>query len=178
MRSSFITSIAFTVASFATLYSAMVHAAPTSDDGLGGLARMVLGAATGKNTGAAGVPSLLSGRNVDAALERACAEVNGVLPLVIDKESILVRCRPLPSKRIMLQIKLSNFAGPTPDLASFEVRFAPSLQRNICTNADVQILARMGVDLRYRYLTNDNRRIGDVYINSDVCQQALRSPRY
>lgn len=163
---------AIVMMSFATAAHAAV------EDSLGGLARMVLGAATGKNTGAAGVPSLLSGRNTDAALERACAEVNSVLPLVIDKESILVRCRPFPAKRIMLQIKLSNFAGPTPDLASFEVRFAPALQRNICANADVQILARVGVDMRYRYLTTDDRRIGDVYINADICQQALRAARY
>ncbi len=153
-------------------------APPPADEALGGLARMILGAATGKNTGAAGVPTLLAGRNIEQALERGCAEVNRNLPLVIDKESILVRCMALPSKRLMLQIKLNNFVGPSPDLASFEVRFAPALQRNICVNADVQILARVGVDLRYRYLTNDSRRIGDVYINSDVCQQALTQKRF
>jgi hypothetical protein len=139
-----------------------------------GLARMLLGAATGKNTSAAGVPSLLGSRNPERTLEAACGELNQRLPMAIDKESFLVRCLVLPRKRVMLQIKLINFTGPSPDLASFEVRFVPPLQRNICTNADVQILSRMEVDLRYRYLTNDSRRIGDVYINTEVCRQALR----
>jgi hypothetical protein len=178
MKLRFTSSMALAGTAFVLAHAATAQAAPPAEEALDGLARMILGAATGKNTGAAGVPSLLSGRNIESALERACGEVNGVLPLIIDKESILVRCRSFPSRRVMLQIKLSNFAGPTPDLASFEVRFAPSLQRNICVNADVQILARMGVDLRYRYLTSDNRRIGDVFINSEVCQQALRAPKY
>lgn len=142
------------------------------------LSRMLKGAATGQNTGAAGVPELL--RNTtrpDNVLARACRLLNDVLPIEIDGETRLRRCQSVPGKHVLFQLELTNYRGPMLDLASFEVNYAAPLQRNICANRDVEILTKLGVSLMFRYMTRKDRgerRIGDVYINAPICTAALR----
>lgn len=142
------------------------------------LSRMLKGAATGQNTGAAGVPELL--RNTtrpDSVLARACRQLNDALPIEIDGETRLRRCQSVPGKHVLFQLELTNYRGPMLDLASFEVNYAAPLQRNICANRDVEILTKLGVSLMFRYMTRKDRgerRIGDVYINAPICMSALR----
>ncbi|WP_116322210.1 hypothetical protein [Cupriavidus sp. P-10] len=142
------------------------------------LSRMLKGAATGQNTGAAGVPELL--RNTtrpDSVLARACRQLNDALPIEIDGETRLRRCQSVPGKHVLFQLELTNYRGPMLDLASFEVNYAAPLQRNICANRDVEILTKLGVSLMFRYMTRKDRgerRIGDVYINAPICTSALR----
>jgi hypothetical protein len=142
------------------------------------LSRMLKGAATGQNTGAAGVPELL--RNTtrpDNVLARACRQLNDALPIEIDGETRLRRCQSVPGKHVLFQLELTNYRGPMLDLASFEVNYAAPLQRNICANRDVEILTKLGVSLMFRYMTRKDRgerRIGDVYINAPICTSALR----
>lgn len=142
------------------------------------LARMLKGAATGQNTGAAGVPELLrnTGRP-DSVLARACRQLNDSLPIDIDAETRLRRCQSVPGKHVLFQLELTNYRGPMLDLASFEVSYAAPLQRNICANRDVEILTKLGVSMMFRYMTRNGRgerRIGDVYINSPICTAAQR----
>ncbi|MDK2660005.1 hypothetical protein [Cupriavidus consociatus] len=142
------------------------------------LSRMLKGAATGQNTGAAGVPELL--RNTtrpDNVLARACRQLNDALPIEIDGETRLRRCQSVPGKHVLFQLELTNYRGPMLDLASFEVNYAAPLQRNICANRDVEILTKLGISLMFRYMTRRDRgerRIGDVYINAPICTSALR----
>lgn len=139
---------------------------------------MLRGAATGQNTGAAGVPDLLrSSRRPDAVLARACRELNDALPIEIDTETRLRRCHTVPGKHILFQLELINYRGPMLDLASFEVSYAAPLQRNICANRDVEILTKLGISMLFRYMTRKGkgeRRVGDVYINGPICTAALR----
>lgn len=142
------------------------------------LTRMLRGAATGQNTGAAGVPEFLrSSRRPDTVLARACRQLNDALPIDIDKETRLRRCQAVPGKHILFQLELTNYSGPMLDLASFEVSYAAPLQRNICANRDVEILTKLGVSMMFRYMTRKargERRVGDVYINGPICTAALR----
>ncbi|QEZ42825.1 hypothetical protein [Cupriavidus oxalaticus] len=142
------------------------------------LSRMLKGAATGQNTGAAGVPELLrSTTRPDSVLARACRQLNDALPIEIDGETRLRRCQSVPGKHVLFQLELTNYRGPMLDLASFEVNYAAPLQRNICANRDVEILTKLGVSLMFRYMTRKDRgerRIGDVYINAPICTSALR----
>lgn len=157
--------------------AAPVPAAPAIDEA-DALSRMLKGAATGQNTGAAGVPELL--RNTtrpDNVLARACRQLNDALPIEIDGETRLRRCQSIPGKHVLFQLELTNYRGPMLDLASFEVNYAAPLQRNICANRDVEILTKLGVSLMFRYMTRKDRgerRVGDVYINSPICTAALR----
>ena len=142
------------------------------------LSRMLKGAATGQNTGAAGVPELLRNTNrPDSVLARACRQLNDALPIEIDKETRLRRCQSTPGKHVLFQLELTNYRGPMLDLASFEVNYAAPLQRNICANRDVEILTKLGVSMMFRYMTRNDRgerRVGDVYINAPICTAALR----
>ncbi|MFC4340908.1 hypothetical protein [Cupriavidus numazuensis] len=142
------------------------------------LSRMLKGAATGQNTGAAGVPELLRSTNrPDGVLARACRLLNDALPIEIDGETRLRRCQSTPGKHVLFQLELTNYRGPMLDLASFEVNYAAPLQRNICANRDVEILTKLGVSMMFRYMTRNDRgerRVGDVYINSPICTSALR----
>lgn len=139
---------------------------------------MLKGAATGQNTGAAGVPELL--RNTarpDNILARACRQLNDALPIEIDGETRLRRCQSVPGKHVLFQLELTKYRGPMLDLASFELSYAAPLQRNICANRDVEILTKLGVSMMFRYMTRNERserRVGDVYINSPICASALR----
>lgn len=57
------------------------------------LARMLVGAATGRSTAAAGVPALTgSARNTDRVLTLACAEINRFTPVPLDRETALAQC--------------------------------------------------------------------------------------
>ena len=142
------------------------------------LARMLKGAATGQNTGAAGVPELL--RNTthpDNVLARACRQLNDALPIDIDAETRLRRCQSVPGKHVLFQLELTTYRGPMLDLASFEVNYAAPLQRNICANRDVEILTKLGISMMFRYMTRTGRgerRVGDVYINQPICAAAPR----
>ncbi|WP_420991824.1 hypothetical protein ACKI2N_026665 [Cupriavidus sp. 30B13] len=142
------------------------------------LAQMLKGAATGQNTGAAGVPELL--RNTarpDNILARACRQLNDALPIEIDGETRLRRCQAVPGKHVLFQLELTKYRGPMLDLASFELSYAAPLQRNICANRDVEILTKLGVSMMFRYMTRNERgerRVGDVYINAPICTSALR----
>lgn len=142
------------------------------------LSRMLKGAATGQNTGAAGVPEFLRNTNrPDSVLARACRQLNDVLPMDIDAETRLRRCQSVPGKHVLFQLELTNYRGPMLDLASFEVNYAAPLQRNICANRDVEILTKLGVSMMFRYMTRNDRgerRVGDVYINAPICVSALR----
>ncbi|WER48273.1 hypothetical protein CupriaWKF_26125 [Cupriavidus sp. WKF15] len=142
------------------------------------LSRMLKGAATGQNTGAAGVPELLRNTNrPDGVLARACRQLNDALPIEIDGETRLRRCQSTPGKHVLFQLELTNYRGPMLDLASFEVNYAAPLQRNICANRDVEILTKLGVSMMFRYMTRNDRgerRVGDVYINAPICTSALR----
>ncbi len=139
---------------------------------------MLKGAATGQNTGAAGVPELLRSTNrPDNVLARACRQLNDALPIEIDGETRLRRCQSIPGKHVLFQLELTNYRGPMLDLASFEVSYAAPLQRNICANRDVEILTKLGVSMMFRYMTRNDRgerRVGDVYINAPICVSALR----
>ncbi|WP_423198590.1 MULTISPECIES: hypothetical protein [unclassified Cupriavidus] len=152
-------------------------AAPPVDEA-DALARMLKGAATGQNTGAAGVPEFLRNTNrPDSVLARACRQLNDVLPIDIDAETRLRRCQSVPGKHVLFQLELINYRGPMLDLASFEVNYAAPLQRNICANRDVEILTKLGVSMMFRYMTRNGRgerRVGDVYINAPICVSALR----
>lgn len=153
-------------------------AAPVAIDEADALSRMLKGAATGQNTGAAGVPELLRSTNrPDSVLARACRQLNDALPIEIDGETRLRRCQSIPGKHVLFQLELTNYRGPMLDLASFEVNYAAPLQRNICANRDVEILTKLGVSMMFRYMTRNDRgerRVGDVYINSPICVSALR----
>jgi hypothetical protein len=142
------------------------------------VSRMLKGAATGQNTGAAGVPELLgNATRPDNVLARACRQLNDALPIEIDAETRLRRCQSIPGKHVLFQLELTNYRGPMLDLASFEVNYAAPLQRNICANRDVEILTKLGVSMLFRYMTRKDRgerRIGDVYINGPICSAALR----
>ncbi|MGX0938204.1 hypothetical protein ACUXQ2_004291 [Cupriavidus metallidurans] len=152
--------------------------APVAVDEADALARMLKGAATGQNTGAAGVPELLRNTNrPDSVLARACRQLNDALPIEIDGETRLRRCQSVPGKHILFQLELTNYRGPMLDLASFEVNYAAPLQRNICANRDVEILTKLGISMMFRYMTRNDRgerRVGDVYINAPICTAALR----
>ncbi|AJG23289.1 hypothetical protein RR42_s1701 [Cupriavidus basilensis] len=152
--------------------------APVVVDEADALAQMLKGAATGQNTGAAGVPELL--RNTarpDNILSRACRQLNDALPIEIDGETRLRRCQSVPGKHILFQLELTKYRGPMLDLASFELSYAAPLQRNICANRDVEILTKLGISMMFRYMTRNERgerRVGDVYINAPICASALR----
>lgn len=152
--------------------------APVVVDEAEALSRMLKGAATGQNTGAAGVPELLRSTNrPDSVLARACRQLNDILPIEIDGETRLRRCQSIPGKHVLFQLELTNYRGPMLDLASFEVNYAAPLQRNICANRDVEILTKLGVSMMFRYMTRNDRgerRVGDVYINAPICVSALR----
>ncbi|GAA0837649.1 hypothetical protein [Cupriavidus pauculus] len=152
--------------------------APVVVDEAEALPRMLKGAATGQNTGGAGVPELLRNTNrPDSVLARACRQLNDALPMEIDGETRLRRCQSIPGKHVLFQLELTNYRGPMLDLASFEVSYAAPLQRNICANRDVEILTKLGVSMMFRYMTRNDRgerRVGDVYINAPICVSALR----
>lgn len=152
--------------------------APVVVDEAEALARMLKGAATGQNTGGAGVPELLRNTNrPDSVLARACRQLNDALPMEIDGETRLRRCQSIPGKHVLFQLELTNYRGPMLDLASFEVSYSAPLQRNICANRDVEILTKLGVSMMFRYMTRNDRgerRVGDVYINAPICVSALR----
>jgi hypothetical protein len=152
--------------------------APIAMDEADALAQMLKGAATGQNTGGAGIPELL--RNTarpDNILARACRQLNDALPIEIDGETRLRRCQSVPGKHVLFQLELTKYRGPMLDLASFELSYAAPLQRNICANRDVEILTKLGVSMMFRYMTRNERgerRVGDVYINAPICSSALR----
>ncbi|WP_019450810.1 hypothetical protein [Cupriavidus sp. BIS7] len=162
----------------ATASAPVSPAPPVALDEADALARMLKGAATGQNTGAAGVPELLRNTNrPDSVLARACRQLNDALPIEIDGETRLRRCQSIPGKHVLFQLELTNYRGPMLDLASFEVNYAAPLQRNICANRDVEILTKLGVSMMFRYMTRNDRgerRVGDVYINAPICVSALR----
>jgi hypothetical protein len=162
----------------ATASAPLPSAPPVVVDEADALARMLKGAATGQNTGAAGVPELLRNTNrPDSVLARACRQLNDALPMEIDGETRLRRCQSIPGKHVLFQLELTNYRGPMLDLASFEVNYAAPLQRNICANRDVEILTKLGVSMMFRYMTRNDRgerRVGDVYINAPICVSALR----
>jgi len=145
-------------------------AAATALQGMTPLARMLVGAATGRSTAAAGVPALTGpARNTDRALTQACAEINRYTPVPLDRETALVQCTLAQKKNLMFVITLTNYAAHSAASQGFRLNFVPILQKNICNNGDVRILTRLGLGLVYRYRGNDHETVGDVPINETIC---------
>jgi len=145
-------------------------AAVTALQGMTPLARMLVGAATGRSTAAAGVPALTGpARNTDRALTQACAEINRYTPVPLDRETALVQCTLAQKKNLMFVITLTNYAAHSAASQGFRLNFVPILQKNICNNGDVRILTRLGLSLVYRYRGNDHETVGDVPINETIC---------
>ncbi|MEF9384554.1 MULTISPECIES: hypothetical protein [Ralstonia solanacearum species complex] len=134
------------------------------------LARMLVGAATGRSTAAAGVPALTgSARNTDRVLTLACAEINRLTPVPLDRETALAQCSLAQKKNLVFLITLTNYAAHSAASQGFRLNFVPILQKNICNNGDVRILTRLGLSLVYRYRGNDHEMVGDVPINETIC---------
>lgn len=134
------------------------------------LARMLVGAATGRSTAAAGVPALTGpARNADRALTQACAEINRYTPVPLDRETSLAQCTLAQKKNLVFMITLTNYAAHSAASQGFRLNFVPILQKNICNNGDVRILTRLGLSLVYRYRGNDHEMVGDVPINESIC---------
>jgi len=134
------------------------------------LARMLVGAATGRSTAAAGVPALTGpARNADHALTQACTEINRFTPVPLDRETALVQCTLAQKKNLVFVITLTNYAAHSAASQGFRLNFVPILQKNICNNGDVRILTRLGLSLVYRYRGNDRETVGDVPINEAIC---------
>jgi hypothetical protein len=134
------------------------------------LARMLVGAATGRSTAAAGVPALTGpARNTDRALTQACAEINRFTPVPLDRETALAQCTLAQKKNLIFVITLTNYAAHSAASQGFRLNFVPILQKNICNNGDVRILTRLGLSLIYRYRGNDHETVGDVPINETIC---------
>jgi len=134
------------------------------------LARMLVGAATGRSTAAAGVPALTGpARNADRALAQACAEINRFTPVPLDRETSLAQCSLAQKKNLVFVITLTNYAAHSAASQGFRLNFVPILQKNICNNGDVRILTRLGLSLVYRYRGNDHETVGDVPINESIC---------
>ncbi|MHA6891909.1 hypothetical protein [Ralstonia pseudosolanacearum] len=134
------------------------------------LARMLVGAATGRSTAAAGVPALTgSARNTDRVLTLACAEINRFTPVPLDRETALAQCSLAQKKNLVFLITLTNYAAHSAASQGFRLNFVPILQKNICNNGDVRILTRLGLSLVYRYRGNDHEMVGDVPINETIC---------
>ncbi|MHA6892986.1 hypothetical protein ACQUJT_02725 [Ralstonia pseudosolanacearum] len=134
------------------------------------LARMLVGAATGRSTAAAGVPALTgSARNTDHVLTLACAEINRLTPVPLDRETALAQCSLAQKKNLVFLITLTNYAAHSAASQGFRLNFVPILQKNICNNGDVRILTRLGLSLVYRYRGNDHEMVGDVPINETIC---------
>ena len=134
------------------------------------LARMLVGAATGRSTAAAGVPALTGpARNTDRALTQACTEINRFTPVPLDRETALVQCTLAQKKNLVFLITLTNYAAHSAASQGFRLNFVPILQKNICNNGDVRILTRLGLSLVYRYRGNDHEMVGDVPINETIC---------
>lgn len=134
------------------------------------LARMLVGAATGRSTAAAGVPALTGpARNADRALTQACAEINRFTPVPLDRETALAQCSLAQKKNLVFVITLTNYAAHSAASQGFRLNFVPILQKNICNNGDVRILTRLGLSLVYRYRGNDHETVGDVPINESIC---------
>ena len=134
------------------------------------LARMLVGAATGRSTAAAGVPPLTGpARNADRALTLACTEINRYTPVPLDRETSLVQCSLPQKKNLVFLITLTNYAAHSAASQGFRLNFVPILQKNICNNGDVRILTRLGLSLIYRYRGNDHETVGDVPINESIC---------
>ncbi|WP_296224092.1 hypothetical protein [Ralstonia sp. UBA689] len=134
------------------------------------LARMLVGAATGRSTAAAGVPALTGpARNADRALTQACAEINRYTPVPLDRETALAQCTLMQKKNLVFIITLTNYAAHSAASQGFRLNFVPILQKNICNNGDVRILTRLGLSLVYRYRGNDHEMVGDVPINESIC---------
>lgn len=134
------------------------------------LARMLVGAATGRSTAAAGVPALTGpARNTDRALAQACTEINRFTPIPLDWETALVQCTLAQKKNLVFLITLTNYAAHSAASQGFRLNFVPILQKNICNNGDVRILTRLGLSLVYRYRGNDHEMVGDVPINETIC---------
>ncbi|CBJ37324.1 conserved exported protein of unknown function [Ralstonia solanacearum CMR15] len=134
------------------------------------LARMLVGAATGRSTAAAGVPALTgSARNTDRVLTLACSEINRFTPVPLDRETALAQCSLAQKKNLVFLITLTNYAAHSAASQGFRLNFVPILQKNICNNGDVRILTRLGLSLVYRYRGNDHEMVGDVPINETIC---------
>ncbi|CAG2140966.1 hypothetical protein [Ralstonia mannitolilytica] len=134
------------------------------------LARMLVGAATGRSTAAAGVPALTGpARNADRALTQACTEINRFTPVPLDRETALAQCSLAQKKNLVFVITLTNYAAHSAASQGFRLNFVPILQKNICNNGDVRILTRLGLSLIYRYRGNDHEMVGDVPINESIC---------
>ena len=149
---------------------AVAATAAAALQGMTPLARMLVGAATGRSTAAAGVPALTGpARNTDRALTQACAEINRYTPVPLDRETALVQCSLAQKKNLMFVITLTNYAAHSAASQGFRLNFVPILQKNICNNGDVRILTRLGLSLVYRYRGNDHETVGDVPINETIC---------
>ena len=131
---------------------------------------MLVGAATGRSTAAAGVPALTGpARNADRALTQACTEINRFTPVPLDRETALAQCSLAQKKNLVFVITLTNYAAHSAASQGFRLNFVPILQKNICNNGDVRILTRLGLSLIYRYRGNDHEMVGDVPINESIC---------
>lgn len=153
-----------------TAWAQSPHSSTAALQELSPLARMLVGAATGRSTAAAGVPALTGpARNTDRALTQACAEINRYTPVPLDRETALAQCTLAQKKNLIFVITLTNYAAHTAAAQGFRLNFVPILQKNICNNGDVRILTRLGLSLIYRYRGNDHEMVGDVPINETIC---------
>lgn len=112
-------------------------------------------------------PALAFAGMSDAELDKIAAEVNKKAPMMVDKETQLVKATG-GSNTLTYHYKMVNYAATDMDKKKFDGAVRTALVNSACPS--IKPLLNAGINVAYEYVGKDNQKISTVSLSSSDCK--------
>lgn len=137
------------------------------------LAVIAIAGNIGKQVGQSGVQSYATDKNeaaVEESIRQASNQINGSLPMMMDKYTRVDSTITGPGKRWAYIITLVSLKGGDINLKELHKVMDDKIRNGVCTTKEMQFFVKNGVQIVYRYSDNDGVAIGDIIVNPGDCK--------
>lgn len=139
---------------------------------IGMLIVIAIAGGIGKEVGRSSIKKFNSDRTdgtIEEALRQASNKVNGGLPMMVDKETRLESTMPGPGKKWTYLYTITSMTSSDVTQQELQSALAANIRNGVCTNKDMTVFVKNGVQIVYRYRGNDGSIIGDIVVNPQDC---------
>ena len=140
---------------------------------IGMLIVIAIASGIGKEVGRSSVEKYAADRNegtLEEALRQASNQINGTLPMVIDKETRLESTMSGPGKKWTYLYTLISVNSSDVSQQQLQNALGTNIKNGVCTNTSMAPFVKNGVKVVYRYRGKDGGIIGDVVVNPQDCR--------
>jgi hypothetical protein len=139
---------------------------------IGLLIVIVFAGSIGKMVGKSTVQNYSEGKKEGAfeeVLTKTASQINGRLPVMVDKETRLDSTVGGPGKKFTYLCTLVNFSAQEISWQHFSSTLSPNIRNSVCSSKEMEVFVKNGVQVVYNYRGKNGVIVGDIVVNPSDC---------